>query len=228
MPGLQLSNIQTVLCLGAHSDDLEIGCGGAILDLIASQPNVRVHWCVFSADRQRDAEARTSAARFLEGAAEHRVEIFPFRDSFFPNQWGEIKETLTDLSQRVQPDLIFSHRLEDRHQDHRLIAELTWCAFRNHLILEYEIPKYEGDLGQPNLYWTISRAIANKKIAHLLETFGTQAAKPWFDAELFQSMLRLRGSECHSPSKLAEGFYCRKAVIGPSGTDQLTKTTVLT
>ncbi|QDV44006.1 GlcNAc-PI de-N-acetylase [Stieleria neptunia] len=219
MLGFQLRNIQTVLCLGAHSDDLEIGCGGAILDLIASNPDVRIHWCVFSADQQRAAEARTSAAKFLAGAADHRVEIFAFRDSFFPNHWGEIKETLSDLSKRVQPDLIFTHRLEDRHQDHRLIAELTWCAFRNHLILEYEIPKYEGDLGQPNLYWTLSRAITQQKIDHLLEAFATQADKPWFDAELFQSMLRLRGSECHAPSKLAEGFYCRKAVIGRSGTD---------
>jgi len=216
MPGLSLAKINSILCLGSHADDIEIGCGGAILDLLAVNPQVSVHWCIFSGGTQRDTEARHSAARFLQQAAGKTVEVFEFRDSFFPDQWGRIKETIADLAKRVQPDLIFSHRLEDRHQDHRVIAELTWCAFRDHLILEYEIPKYEGDLGQPNVFWPLSADLCEQKIAILQDCFPSQESKPWFDGELFRSLLRLRGSECNSPTKYAEAFYCRKATVAPA------------
>ena len=213
MQGLMLEDVNSVLCFGAHSDDIEIGCGGALLELIDANPQLHVHWCVFSGGTQRDRETRLSAARFLKNASDATVEVFEFRDSFFPDQWGRIKETIARVAQHVQPDLIFSHRLEDRHQDHRVIAELTWCAFRNHLVLEYEIPKYEGDLGQPEVYWPISKVRCEEKVSTLIECFESQLGRPWFDQELFHSLLRLRGSECNSPTKYAEGFYCRKSVI---------------
>ena len=136
------------------------------------------------------------------------------RDSYFPDQWAEIKACFSDLSKRIKPDLIFSHRPDDRHQDHRVISELTWCTFRDHLILEYEIPKYEGDLGNPNWYLPISKRYCGKKITTLLECFDSQLDKPWFDAELFRSLMRIRGSECNSRSRYAEAFYSRKATFG--------------
>ena len=213
MRGLTLENPESVLCLGAHSDDIEIGCGGALLDLIAANPGLSVHWYVFSGGTEREQEARDSAARFLADVSKKSVEILNFRDSFFPEQWGQIKQQFASVAKLVQPDLIFSHRLEDRHQDHRVIAELAWCAFRDHLILEYEIPKYEGDLGQPNFYWPVASEICDRKVATLLDCFPSQVSKPWFDEELFRAMLRLRGSECNSVSKYAEAFYCRKASI---------------
>lgn len=213
MQGLTLTEVDTVLCLGAHSDDIEIGCGGTLLQLIAANPQLSVHWVVFSGGKVREGEARASAERFLAGAAHKSTEILDFRDSFFPDQWARIKEAIARLSKRVTPDLIFSHRLEDRHQDHRVIAELTWCAFRDHLVLEYEIPKYEGDLGQPNFYSPITEQICDDKITAVVECFESQSDKPWFDAELFRSLMRLRGSECNSPTRYAEAFHCRKTTF---------------
>jgi LmbE family N-acetylglucosaminyl deacetylase len=213
MRGVTLENVDSVLCLGAHSDDIEIGCGGTLLELIAANPRLSVQWCVFSGGEVREPEARKSAERFLDNVDNKSVEIYDFRDSFFPDQWGRIKETIARMAKQLQPDLIFSHRLEDRHQDHRVIAELTWCAFRNHFILEYEIPKYEGDLGQPNFFCPLSEHVCEKKIVTVVECFQSQSDKPWFDAELFRSLMRLRGSECGSPSRYAEAFGCRKATM---------------
>ena len=214
MKGVTLNDVNTVLCLGAHSDDIEIGCGGSLLQMIDVNPNLEVHWCVFSGDHVRKKEAQASAEQFVSGAEKSSIETYDFRDSFFPDQWAEIKASLSALAERIKPDLIFSHRLEDRHQDHRVVSELTWCAFRDHLILEYEIPKYEGDLGNPNWYVPISERHCGKKIETLLECFDSQLNKPWFDDELFRSLMRVRGNECNSSSRYAEAFYCRKVACG--------------
>lgn len=213
MQGVKLPAVDSVLCIGAHADDIEIGCGATLLELIAANPQLHVQWCVFSAAEIRASEARASAERFLAGVSERAIDVFAFDDSYFPNQWAQIKETMSGLAKHINPELIFSHRLDDRHQDHRVLAELTWCAFRDHLILEYEIPKYEGDLGQPNFYSPISTRSCDQKIAILLECFASQSNKPWFDEELFRSLMRLRGSECNSATRYAEAFGCRKTTI---------------
>jgi LmbE family N-acetylglucosaminyl deacetylase len=203
-------NLRTILCLGAHADDIEIGCGGTLLRLLAAQPDVHVHWVVLSADEVRAAESRRSAQLFLRHAARAQVEVQQFRDSFFPYQGGAVKEHFGRLQAAVAPDLIFTHRREDVHQDHRLVAELTWNTFRQHLILEYEIPKYEGDLGQPNVFADLDEATCRNKVEHLLAAFPSQRAKPWFTAETFWSLLRIRGLESGGETRLAEAFHARK------------------
>jgi len=202
-----------VLCLGAHSDDIEIGAGGALLQILAANPQVTVYWVVFSASEVRAAEARASAARFLEGAAAQTVVIKGWRDGFFPYQGAEIKEYFETIKGEFQPDLIFTHYRDDRHQDHRVISDLTWNTFRNHLILEYEIPKYDGDLGSPNCFVPLDEATYQRKIAILLECFPTQVGKHWFDEDTFLAMLRIRGMEAAAPSHHAEAFYCRKVTL---------------
>jgi LmbE family N-acetylglucosaminyl deacetylase len=213
MPILGFNSPKTILCLGAHADDIEIGCGGTLLRLLSEQPGVAVHWIVFSGTPARVEEATASAAKFLRNAETRHVKIHGFRDSFFPYEGREIKEVFGALAKTVNPDLIFTHRREDAHQDHRTLADLTWCAFRNHQILEYEIPKYEGDLGLPNVYIRLSEEVARRKIDALVESFPSQHEKPWFSPETFTALLRIRGLECNAPSKLAEAFYCRKIVV---------------
>ena len=215
MLSLSLDHVRTVLCLGAHADDIEIGCGGAVLDLLARQPGkIAVHWVVLSGDDARRAEARRAAEAFLDQAGARTVVTQTFRDTYFPFVGGEIKQFIAELRDQVSPDLIFTHRREDLHQDHRLVAELTWCAFRDHLILEYEIPKYEGDLGRPNLFVPLDEAVCRRKIDLLLESFPTQRSRPWFTADTFLALLRLRGLECNSPSRYAEAFTCAKMRVG--------------
>ena len=182
--------------------------------MIDANPHLHVHWCVFSGDPVRKQEAMASAERFVSGAEKSSVETYDFRDSYFSDQWSEIKACSSDLPKRINADLIFSHRPDDRHQDHRVVSELTWCTFRDHLILEYEIPKYEGDLGNPNWYLPIPKRYCGKKITTLLDCFESQLDKAWFDAELFRSLMRIRGSECNSTSRYAEAFYSRKATFG--------------
>jgi len=208
-PGESLS----VLCLGAHSDDIEIGAGGTILGWIASGVRLRVHWCVLSAAGVRASEARGSALAFLAGAASAKVELAQFRDGFFPYQGGDIKTWIESLKTRFEPDLILTHRSDDAHQDHREISQLTWNAFRDHVILEYEIPKWDGDLGQPNFYVPLNGAVLTNKIDLLLTHFGTQRSKHWFDAETFRGLARLRGLECRSPERYAEAFVLRKGQL---------------
>jgi LmbE family N-acetylglucosaminyl deacetylase len=200
-----------ILCLGAHSDDIEIGCGGTILRLLSSH-NVEIFWVVFGASNQREQEARDSAALFLGRATNKQVIVKNFRDGFFPFEGTKIKEYFEELK-ATTPDIIFTHQRKDAHQDHRLLAELTWTTFRNHLILEYEIPKYDGDLGQPNFFVTLERNIYEQKIEYLMQTFATQRPKQWFDRDTFLGLMRLRGMECVSPSAHAEAFYCRKVVV---------------
>jgi LmbE family N-acetylglucosaminyl deacetylase len=209
-PGETLS----VLCLGAHSDDIEIGAGGTILGWIASGVRLKVDWCVLSAIGPRAAEAEASAAAFLSGAASSRIRLAEFKDGFFPYQGHEIKAWLDRVRADFDPDVVLTHRRGDAHQDHREISQLTWNLFRDHLILEYEIPKWDGDLDRPNVYVPLSSAQLERKIDLLLTHFGTQRSKDWFDAETFTGLARLRGMECRAPERYAEAFVLRKATLG--------------
>ncbi|MGH9537953.1 MAG: PIG-L deacetylase family protein [Terriglobales bacterium] len=203
----------TVLCLGAHSDDIEIGCGGTILQLLSHYSNVEVQWTVFSSGREREKEARTSADLFLKQARRSRVVVKNFRDGFFPYQGEKIKEFFEAMKREVNPDLLFTHYRDDRHQDHRTISDLTWNTWRRHLILEYEIPKYDGDLGSPNCFIPLNREVCERKIKHICDVFQTQSNKAWLTEDTFQAILRLRGVECSAPDKFAEAFYCRKLIL---------------
>lgn len=204
-----------VLCLGAHADDIEIGCGGTLLALLANRP-VGCHWVVFSGGGgPREREARLGARRFLRGVHDSRVVVHGFRDGFFPAAYTEIKECFETLKAELSPDVIFTHHRADRHQDHRVVSDLTWNTFRNHLVLEYEVPKYDGDLGRPNLYVPLSRAASRAKVRHLLAVFATQRAKRWFTADTFDGLLRLRGIEAGAPEGYAEGFHAHKTLLDP-------------
>jgi len=202
-----------VLCLGAHSDDIEIGCGGSLLRWLHEYQRVDVTWVVLCAADARGDEARSSARAVLRAAATVDIALGDFEDAHLPADFRRAKAFVGALRRRAEPDVVLTHSLTDRHQDHRLIAELTWQTWRNHLILEYEIPKYEGDLGQPNLFVPLSAAIANRKLRHLEKHFGSQHSKPWFNENTFLALMRLRGVECHSRSGFAEAFVSRKAVV---------------
>ncbi len=203
-----------VLCLGAHADDLEIGCGGTILKLTGGGRPLSVTWVVFSGDGPREQEARESAEVFLERAKAREVIVHPFRDGFFPSQSAAIKETFESLKRRGPVDLVLTHYRADLHQDHRLISELTWNTFRHHLILEYEIPKYDGDFGSPNVFVDLDESLARRKADIIMRTFRSQAGRQWFSEDLFLSVLRIRGMECAAASRYAEGFYGRKVTLG--------------
>ena len=207
-----LPEVETILCLGAHSDDIEIGCGGTILRLLREQPGLNVHWIVVGASGRRQQEAVSSARRFLEGAADTEIKVMGFRDSYFPYIGGEIKDAIHELSAQISPDIVFTHFRDDRHQDHRLLSDLAWNAFRDHIILEYEIPKYDGDMSRPNFYVPLDQETCQQKIETLLACFPTQHDKNWFTEDTFWALLRLRGVECHAPSKFAEAFHARKVV----------------
>jgi LmbE family N-acetylglucosaminyl deacetylase len=205
-----------ILCLGAHSDDIEIGCGGTILTLLRGYRNVEVRWVVYSGGPVREREARRSAALFLKRTLHQMVTVHDFRESFFP-YLGQLKEAFERLKEEYSPDLVFTHFREDLHQDHRTVSDLTWSTFRNHMILEYEIPKYDGDLGKPNCYVELDSATCERKIRYLIQCFGSQQNRQWFTAETFQALHRLRGIECRAPGQYAEGFYCRKVVLSDDG-----------
>jgi len=217
MKPLATAEISTLLCLGAHADDIEIGCGGTLLEWLDQRPDLEVHWYVFSAAGERRQEAEQSAARFLQGARRKHVHVLDYDDSYFPTQWSPIKRTMAEIAQQVQPDVIFTHHRRDRHQDHRVLAELSWCGFRDHLICEYEIPKYEGDLGQPNVFVPLDAKHCTAKTETLLDAFPSQREKRWFDAELFAGLMRLRGSECNAASGYAEAFHVAKSTWTLSG-----------
>jgi LmbE family N-acetylglucosaminyl deacetylase len=221
--GRARDGIREVLCVGAHSDDIEIGCGGAILELVAANPGIRVIWVVFSADAKREAEARLAARRFLKGAGSSRVIVRKHRDGFFPAQATEIKEFFEELKRTSMPDVIFTHYRHDRHQDHRTISDLTWNTFRNHLVLEYEIPKYDGDLGTPNVFMPVSRKAARRKVSDICSIFKSQVGQHWFTADLFFGLMRIRGIECCTD--FAEGFHARKAILdaGPAPSSPRTR-----
>jgi LmbE family N-acetylglucosaminyl deacetylase len=202
-----------ILCLGAHSDDIELGCGGTLLTLMARYPDAQIHWVVFGASGDRVGEASNSAESFLKNIATKKTIVGGFRDGFFPYLAAEIKEYLEEIKLGFVPDLILTHYRDDRHQDHRTISDLTWNTFRNHTIWEYEIPKYDGDLGNPNLFVHLSAEICQQKVAHLFEHFATQSNKAWFTEDTFLALLRIRGMESNSPSKYAEAFYSRKTIV---------------
>lgn len=202
----------SILCLGAHSDDIEIGCGGTILHFLSRRRDLTFFWVVFSSAPERESEARVSAARFLEKAKHKHVIVKDFRESYFPFDGARIKDFFEELKKEVSPDLIFTHYRHDRHQDHRMISDLTWNTWRNHLILEYEIPKYDGDLGSPNCFVPLGQEVCEQKIGYICEIFQTQRNRAWFTEDTFQAILRLRGVECAAREKYAEAFYCRKLV----------------
>jgi LmbE family N-acetylglucosaminyl deacetylase len=203
-----------VLALGAHSDDIEIGCAGALLRLLEGDAIAEIRWVVLSATGDRAGEARASAEALLAGVERRDIVLWDFADGFLPYDGGAVKRFFETELKDFAPDLVFTHQRHDLHQDHRLISELTWNTFRDHLIVEYEVPKYDGDLGSPNLFVTLDDELCRRKVDHLMEHFASQRDKRWFREDLFSGLLRLRGMECQSPTSYAEAFYCRKAVLG--------------
>jgi len=206
----------SVLCLGAHPDDIEIGCGGTILRLLAERPRVTVHWVVMCPAGPRAQEARRGARQFLRAAAASHLRIERFRDGYLPWQGAAVKDVFEQLKGEVSPDLIFTHGRRDDHQDHRLLAELTWNTFRDHCILEYEIPKYDGDLGQPNVFVPLPATIRRRKLRLLMSSFPSQRSKRWFSEATFEGLMRLRGIECGAPEGYAEAFHGRKVMLEPA------------
>jgi LmbE family N-acetylglucosaminyl deacetylase len=203
----------SLLAIGAHPDDIEIGCGGTILKLIDQGAVAEVCWVVLTGEPIRATEAAASAEALLREAPTTRVILKEFRDGYFPYDGAQIKGFFEELKHQLTPDLILTHQRFDLHQDHRITSELTRNTFRDHLILEYEIPKYDGDMRSPNLFVTIDESQRARKIDHLMTHFGTQVPKRWFTEDLFSGLLRLRGMECNSPTMFAEGFYCHKAIL---------------
>lgn len=207
------SEPKKILCLGAHSDDIEIGCGGTILRLASEPHPPEVYWVVFCASGTRKDEALRASELFLSGVPKKTVVVREFRDGFLPYLGGEVKEFFEEIKSTFSPDLIFTHYRDDLHQDHRLISELTWNTFRHHLILEYEIPKYDGDLGTPNFFVHLEERLCRRKVEHVTSAFVSQREKHWFAEETFLGLARLRGMESSSPGRYAEAFYCRKLAL---------------
>lgn len=200
-----------ILCLGAHCDDIEIGCGGALLHLLDTYENIHITWVLFTSTPARKIEAENGAKLFAEKAANLDIRIFDLRDGFLPYSGTEVKELFEEVKKTTPiPDVIFTHYRNDLHQDHRKVSELTWNTFRNHLIFEYEIPKWDGDIGIPNTFFPLSEEICKKKIAYLQQVYNSQQQKKWFTDDLFSSLMRIRGMECNSASNFAEAFYTRK------------------
>lgn len=202
-----------ILCLGAHSDDIEIGCGGTILRILQEFDNIWVKWIVFSALKDRKTEAVQSAKNFLNSVKKQDVIIKDYKENYFPFIGDKIKDYYDEIKYNYNPDIIFTHYKNDAHQDHKIISDITWNTFRNHMILEYEIPKYDGDLGSPNVFIKLPENVCQQKIEYVMNTFKTQKRKNWFTDDTFWSLLRLRGMEAKSPSKYAEAFYCKKIIF---------------
>ena len=210
---LGLGRVGNVLCLGAHADDIEIGSGGLLLKLARDNPDVNVRWVVFSGRGRREKEARRSARLFLQGIARRRVVVEDFEDGFFPGDWVRLKRSFERLKTTTEPDVVLTHYRDDRHQDHRVVSDLTWNTFRQHLILEYEIPKYDGDLGSPNVFVRLEEELCRTKAEFACRSFKTQSEKHWFTPDTFMGLMRLRGMECASPTRYAEAYYGRKLML---------------
>jgi LmbE family N-acetylglucosaminyl deacetylase len=208
---IPLGAVRRVLCVGAHSDDIEIGTGATLLKLASENPDLEIWWVVFSAPGPRAEEAQQSANDFLAGVAHKQIKIGSFRESYFPSDWVSIKDWFEEIKSLFDPDVVFTHYRDDRHQDHRVLSELAWNTFRNHLILEFEILKYDGDLGSPNVFVPLSEQLCTRKIELLMKHFKTQSTKHWFTRDSFEAVHRIRGIECGSTR--AEAFYCRKLVL---------------
>jgi LmbE family N-acetylglucosaminyl deacetylase len=204
--------LREVLVLGAHCDDIEIGCGATLASLASAMPDVRLQIVVFSGTETRARETRSALASLLPAGARADIEIRDFRDGFFPGEWPRLKECFEELKGRCRPDIVFTHYGRDRHQDHRAVCDLAWNTFRDHVVLEYEIPKFDGDLGQPSVFWPLERDVVARKVAAILQSFPSQAGKGWFTEDVFLGLMRLRGMECNSASGFAEAFYARKLV----------------
>jgi LmbE family N-acetylglucosaminyl deacetylase len=210
---VSLGSARRILCLGAHSDDIEIGVGGTLLKLAEQRFDLEIWWIVFSAPGYRAVEAQESANEFLSGITTREIRVGSFRESYFPSEWPAIKDWFEEIKGKFNPDIVFTHYRDDRHQDHRVLSDLASNTFRNHLILEYEILKYDGDLGSPNVFVPLSEQLCSRKVELLLKHFKTQATKHWFTGATFEAMHRIRGVECVSTTGRAEGFYCRKLVF---------------
>ena len=208
-----LDSVRRILCLGAHSDDIEIGVGGTLLKLVEQRSDLEIWWLVFSAQGLRAEEARQSANEFLWGVANRQVRIGSFRESYFPSEWPSIKDWFEQIKTKFDPEIVFTHYRDDRHQDHRVLSDLAWNTFRHHLILEYEILKYDGDLGRPNVFIPLSEELCARKIELLLRHFKSQSTKHWFTSDTFAAIHRIRGIECASATGRAEAFYSRKMVL---------------
>jgi LmbE family N-acetylglucosaminyl deacetylase len=204
-----LSAPRTILCIGAHCDDIEIGCGGSLMRLADEHPGAQFVWAVFAGEPGREVETRAAAAALFPPGRAPTLEFHAFRGSYFPAQYGDIKDAVEGLK-RFAPDLVFTHHLDDRHQDHAILAELTWNTFRAHQVFEYEIAKYEGDLGHPNCFFPLTESVLEKKIAVLMEHFPSQRSRSWFTPDTFRALARIRGVECNAPEKFAEAFHVRK------------------
>jgi LmbE family N-acetylglucosaminyl deacetylase len=207
------ASARKVLCLGAHADDIEIGCGGTVLRWLEEHDHLEFYWVVLSSDQTRKKEALKGANLFLQGARKKTILVESFRDGFFPYLGTAVKEYFEALKKHVSPDLVLTHYRDDLHQDHRLVSDLTWNTFRRELILEYEIPKYDGDLGQPNLFTHLSEAVCRRKIQYILDIYKTQTQKHWLTEDTLRAILRLRGVESRAAGKYAEAFYCRKMIL---------------
>ena len=201
-----------VLCLGAHCDDIEIGCGGTILRLCQEGKVNQLKWVVFTSTKEREAEARAGAGAFLANLKDPQIIIKDFEDGYLPHNAGDVKKYFEEIKQDFQPDIIFTHYKNDLHQDHRFLCELTWNTFRNHLILEYEIPKYDGDLGNPGFFVILDKETVDQKVKYIENSYVSQSKKHWFDQELFYGLMRIRGMAAASKSKYAEAFYVQKSV----------------
>jgi LmbE family N-acetylglucosaminyl deacetylase len=212
LPGAK-GEIQRVLVLGAHSDDIEIGCGATILALTRAQPELEITWVVLGAEGEREREARDSAKTFLASAVRSEVTIYGFRNSYFPYVGEKVKDVFEELKAQPDPDVIFTHTRHDLHQDHRIVCELTWNTWRDHLILEYEVPKYDGDLGAPNVFVPVSEELAREKAELISSLFASQRDRHWFDEDVFLGLMRIRGMEARAPSGFAEAFTCRKLTL---------------
>lgn len=214
LPSSRSKRPLNVLCVGAHCDDIDIGCGATLLKLLARPGSMHVTWVVFASNPERARELRASAKRFLRGARSTNVITHEFRDSYFPAHYEDIKQAFEPLKRLAPPDIVFTHRRDDLHQDHRLVSELTWNAFRRHLVLEYEVPKYDGDLTTPNAYVAVDKSLVERKIRILMSCYRSQLAKSWFEPDTFRAIMRLRGVEAGSDTGWAEGFHARKFCLG--------------
>lgn len=203
--------VKQLLCVGAHSDDIEIGAGATIMRIVRENPDVAVTWCVLSGNETRHEEARRAAAQVLGKDVKPKILLSRFVNSRFPAQREEIKEFFEQNLKSTDPDLILTHRRDDAHQDHRLVNELTWNTYRSHQIWEYEIPKWDGDLMQPNLYVPVDPQDVDAKVAVLRDVFSSQRNKHWFDEETFRGLMRIRGLE--SNTRYSEAFFARKFVV---------------
>lgn len=213
MTALAIPGLSRLLVLGAHCDDIEIGCGATVMHLVNRHPGLSVRWATFSGDRERRDETQRAAEAFLDGAGTRQVDVFDFRDGYFPWIGDAIKDRFEEIARTFVPDLVLTHHRHDRHQDHRVISDLTWNTFRRQLVLEYEVPKWDGDLGRPNVYVPLSDADVQRKIAHLMTFYASQRSHDWFTEDLFAGMMRLRGVECRAASGFAEAFYGYKLTL---------------